>query len=240
VSTPRGDVRRRPIAEAGGLLDICEAAVRLFAEHGYDATGMKDIAAALKVQAPSLYNYVNSKRELLDMLCLETFRGMDEALEMGFSLSSDVTEQVRRGMEEQVRYRIRHPYHVQTVSRETLNMSEPVRTEAFALREHQRDLWRGVIERGVQEGRFTTPSPELSALVVVEWPSWVHVKHFSMDTGVPETQLVYWFGDLALQMLTRSTEAPVRVPDAPAPAPNGAGRKAASGRAGQPRGRRKT
>ena len=85
MASRAGGSQRRPIAGAGGLKDITEVAVRLFAQRGYSATGMKDIARELGVQAPSLYNYVESKRRLLDVLCLEAMRDMRDALRGGIA-----------------------------------------------------------------------------------------------------------------------------------------------------------
>ena len=195
---------RHPIADARGLADVKAAAVRLFAERGFGETSMKDVAEALGVRAPSLYNYVNSKREILDALCLEAMEGMRAALAEGVALSGDVVEQVRRGMEEQVRFRVRHPYHLQVVTRETLHLDPDVRTRVLDLRDEQREMWRQVVERGVETGRFTAPSSELASQLLLEMCSWLQIMHFSLKLGVPETRLVYWFGDVAVRMLTES------------------------------------
>src|SRR5258708_19481283 len=44
---------------------IKAAAVDLFAVRGYRGTTMRHIAAALGIQAPGLYNHVDSKQEIL-------------------------------------------------------------------------------------------------------------------------------------------------------------------------------
>jgi len=45
--------------------DVRDAALTLFAERGYHGTSMKDIAEAVGMRAPSLYNHVGAKQELL-------------------------------------------------------------------------------------------------------------------------------------------------------------------------------
>ena len=195
---PRRGSSSRPLARARGLPDICQAAVRLFADQGYGGTRMSDIAAVLNVQAPSLYNYVSSKRDLLDMLCLEMMQGAHDALSIGLSLGADVTEQLRRGMEEQVRFRVRHGYHLQVTSRETLHLSPGVRDEVLGLRDAQRAMWLDVVTLGVAEGQFSPASSELASHLLLEMCSYLQIMHFSLRQQVPESELVYWFGDLAL------------------------------------------
>lgn len=159
---------RRPIAGAGGLRDISAVAVRLFAERGYSATGMKDIARALGVRAPSLYNYVDSKRELLDGLCLEGMRDMRDALRAGVAGDVDPVVRVVRGMEAQILYRVRRPHHLQVVTREAPHLAPAVRTEITALRDEQLALWLEVVRAGVEHRCFRVGFPELASHLLLE------------------------------------------------------------------------
>ncbi len=45
--------------------DILRTAARLFQQHGYDATSMNDVAAALKLSKGGLYHHFQSKDEIL-------------------------------------------------------------------------------------------------------------------------------------------------------------------------------
>ena len=163
---------------------------------------MKDIARELGVQAPSLYNYVDSKRRLLDVLCMEAMRDMRDALRGGIATGTDAADRVLRGMEAQVLFRLRRPYHLQVVTRESLHLAPAVREEVLSLRDEQRAMWREVVLTGVEQGRFTTPSPELASHLLVEMCSSLQVMHFSQSGEVPEDQLVEWFGGFALALLT--------------------------------------
>ena len=163
---------------------------------------MKDIAGELGVQAPSLYNYVDSKRELLDVLCLDAMRGMRDALRDGLARGTDPADRVLRGMEAQVLFRLRRPYHLQVVTRESLHLEPSVRAEVLSLRDEQRAMWQEAVLSGVAQGRFTTPSPELASHMLLETCSWLQVMHFSLSGDVPERQLVDWFGAFALALLT--------------------------------------
>ncbi len=53
-----------PVEDGGRRQVIVEAAVLQFAEHGYDATTMRDIAALTGILPGSIYHYFASKEEL--------------------------------------------------------------------------------------------------------------------------------------------------------------------------------
>ena len=48
---------------------ITKKASRLFKEKGFSATSMRDLAEAIGIEAPSLYNHISSKSEILQEIC---------------------------------------------------------------------------------------------------------------------------------------------------------------------------
>jgi AcrR family transcriptional regulator len=199
-------------AEPARLTEIRRAATRLFAERGYLGVSMNDIADAVGIRAPSLYHFVGSKHELLREIALTTTRANLRNLREAEQLSDDVCEQVRLCVEQQVRNRIRHAYENQVLTRETLSLDDEARAEVIASRNAQREIWRGIVERGVELGRFVTPSAELSSHLLQEMGNWIQIMHFSLDLEVPEFQLAYWYADVALRMLGVDQSSPGRTP----------------------------
>ena len=74
---------------------IMEEALRLFAQKGYVAASMQDIAARLGITKAALYKHYGSKREILDAI-LAKMRQMDlaeaQAHEMPEGLAEDMPE----------------------------------------------------------------------------------------------------------------------------------------------------
>ena len=64
---------------------IRKAGLRLIFEHGYSAMSLRQLAAAVGIQAGSLYNHISTKQELLFDLVQdhvnELLRQLDRALE---------------------------------------------------------------------------------------------------------------------------------------------------------------
>jgi len=76
VTAPRR--RGRPGHDQDAVLN---AAVRLFNEHGYDATSMFDIAESLGITKSSVYHHINGKEHLLQMAVDRALDGLFEAAE---------------------------------------------------------------------------------------------------------------------------------------------------------------
>jgi AcrR family transcriptional regulator len=192
---------QRPASEPARLPEIRRAATRLFAERGYLSVSMNDIAEAVGIRGPSLYHFVGSKHQLLREIILTTTRANLRNLREAAELSDDVCDQLRVCVEQQVRFRIRNAYENQVMTRETLSLDDAGRDEVIASRNAQREIWRQIVERGVELGRFTTPSTELSSHLLMEMGNWTQLIRFSLELELPEVQLAYWYADVALRML---------------------------------------
>lgn len=88
---------------------ILDAATAEFAQHGYHAVTMKDIASAAGYTAPSLYNYFASKEEIFAALLErihEAFVGIfDEPVPAGLTFVQRLELLVRRQLDVHERHR---------------------------------------------------------------------------------------------------------------------------------------
>src|SRR5258708_2827664 len=104
---------------------IKAAAVDLFAVRGYRGTTMRHIAAALGIQAPGLYNHVDSKQEILAGIMVGVTTELLEEQRVALASTADVAEQVRRVIESHVRYHCRHQRATFVGNREIPSLDEP-------------------------------------------------------------------------------------------------------------------
>jgi AcrR family transcriptional regulator len=200
-SIPAANARKpsRPGA-AGRAGDIREAALTLFAERGYLGTSMRDIAAALGLQAPSLYNHLESKQELLRGIMVRTMEDLLADHHAAVSTTGDVAEQLRRAMEAHVRYHARYPREVRIGNAEIGNLEQPVRDRVKAMRRDYSRAWQAIIVRGVDEGRFQTPSPQLASYAMLEMGIGISLWYHE-GGRLTESELAYYYGDMALRLV---------------------------------------
>src|SRR5436305_11222994 len=110
-STPARKVGRPadPARCAQRREEILEAAVRLFAKHGYPETDMQVLADTLGVGKGTLYRYFPSKQDLFLATADRVMRKLREAVDASIADVEDPLEQVRTGVHAYLAFVSQHP-----------------------------------------------------------------------------------------------------------------------------------
>lgn len=156
---------RRPSVD-DRLPELVDAAVRVFAEKGYRATQMADVAAVMGVKAGSLYNYVESKEGLF-ALCLEQLvkEGPPPDVDLPYVTPSlDVT---LKRLHEQARDSLRLPVLSSALERE--GRAVEAEEELAAVVTELYDLLSSTRQAADMIERSARDLPELASLYRKEW-----------------------------------------------------------------------
>jgi AcrR family transcriptional regulator len=81
------------------LRNLRTAAIQLLAEHGYGAMNLRMLAKKVGIQASSLYNYIDSKQQLLFLLCEETTENLLAEFDQTVKTADDPKDRLRRFVE---------------------------------------------------------------------------------------------------------------------------------------------
>lgn len=81
---------------------ICRNAAILFRKKGFAATSMRELAEQLGVEAPSLYNHIGSKNELLQNICIKVAEQFSEHMQQ---IETDETKPLKK-LEKLIRFQI--------------------------------------------------------------------------------------------------------------------------------------
>ena len=145
---------------------VREAALSLFAKHGYAAVSMRQIAREVGVQAGALYNYTPDKQALLFSL----MKGhMDELLDALSALPRHDDPMAR--LEDFVRFHI--TFHLDRpeavfVSYMELRNLEPENFDVIeALRRDYETALETILRDGAEAGLFVVPDPKIATLAVI-------------------------------------------------------------------------
>jgi AcrR family transcriptional regulator len=184
----------------GRWLDVQEAALTLFSERGYHGTTMKHVAALLGVQAPSLYNHVVSKQEILQRIMTTGMRRLASYQEQALASSPKASEQLRAMTEAHVLMHIRHRRSAMVGDREIGNLEEPTQREVRDERDAYERRFRAVIQRGVDEGSFRVDSIKLASFAIIEMATSVAV-WFNPEGPLSPEDVAREYGEMASRIV---------------------------------------
>src|ERR1700736_6274405 len=143
---------------------IADVAVRLFGEHGYTGTTMRDIAEAVGVLPGSLYAHIDSKETLLLEIVKEAmarFLAIEQSLQ-GSAESPEV--RLRKAIRAHVDVVAEDPQRSLVVFHQWRFLSEPNRASAVAMRRRYANAYVRIVEDGKATGVF---SPRLDTHIAV-------------------------------------------------------------------------
>jgi AcrR family transcriptional regulator len=174
-SAPEGRPNaRRDLVEA----QILEHATRLFAERGFAATTLQDIAEATGLTRPALYHYIRNKDDVLSRLVEELTEGPAEELHRINADSERPPVERLREMARAVVFNLaRTPERFRLLVRSEAELPEPL-AEVY-LRGRRRVLreFISVIEEGQRAGQFRPVDARVAALGIIgmcNWVAWWH------------------------------------------------------------------
>lgn len=145
--------------------EIVDAAAKLFADKGYNATGMAELCDALGLGRGVLYYYIGSKEQLLGWI---HDRVMDELLHSAQAALRQAGDDPKRRLHalgvDLLRIIAAFPDHVWVFLHEWPSLSGTA-AEEFRRKRHQYEaIVEGVLRDGVTAGQFVIPDLRLTVL----------------------------------------------------------------------------
>ncbi|MDO6586227.1 TetR/AcrR family transcriptional regulator [Salipiger sp. 1_MG-2023] len=181
---------------------IREAALRLFAKHGYAAVSMRQIAAEVGVQAGALYNYTPDKQALLFSL----LQGhMDELLDAwkGEPQGDDPMARLECFVRFHIRFNLQRPEAIFISYMELRNLEPENFTVIEGLRKRYEAVLEGILRDGEAAGTFTVADPAIATRALIAMLTGVNTWYRAQGRlSIDEICSIYW------QMVRRSVSAP--------------------------------
>ncbi|TLP67890.1 TetR/AcrR family transcriptional regulator [Parasedimentitalea maritima] len=171
---------------------ISDAALRLFAQHGYAAVSMRQIAREVGVQAGALYNYTPDKQSLLFRL-MESH--MTELLASWRDLPRDggALSQLEAFTRFHIRFHMRRPDAVFIAYMELRNLSPDNFTAIESLRREYEIALEVILKQGVSDGVFVVPDTKIATLAVIAMLNGVNTWYRSGGRlSLDEVETTYW------------------------------------------------
>jgi AcrR family transcriptional regulator len=147
---------------------IALAAARLFRERGFSATGMRDLAVEVGMEAASLYNHIRSKAELLQEICFRiahAFTAQLDALERDERLTS--LQKLEAVLRFHIRMWVEQLDEVLVTNNESLYLDEPHLSAFLNERRVYVRRLESIIEDGIRSGQIRQIEPYAAVLTLL-------------------------------------------------------------------------
>jgi AcrR family transcriptional regulator len=142
-----------------------EVAQSLFKEKGYVGASMRDMAQTLGIEAPSIYNHISSKQELLSKICFDIASQYSEIIvnikRSGYNHPGLILQTI---IEEHVKIVISNIEAAAVFHNEWRFLEDPDHSRFLEMRCEYEDFIESVIKEGVSNAVFKTNNTKLCTL----------------------------------------------------------------------------
>ena len=146
---------------------IIQKAAFLFKTKGYSAASMRELADSLGVEAPSLYNYIGSKSELLQSICSK----MANEFHLNLDVVENSTATAVAKVEAIVRFHIQKMLNnfdeVFVANHEWKHLKEPMLSSFLNQRRHYEKRLMTVFENGIEKNELRITNPYVAVLTIL-------------------------------------------------------------------------
>lgn len=153
--------------------EICYAAAAMFAKKGYEKTTLEDISAELKMTKSGLYHYFQGKEDILYHCLIRAHTMANEALgKIVGKKSLRPEEKLRLAIREHVRV-LATPFVYSTLRQQELLLPEGLRDEIREARSKFQRMFVGIVQEGIDQGRFRVSNLKLVSFAILGSVNWV-------------------------------------------------------------------
>lgn len=176
---------------------ILEAATTLFANKGYHATTIRDIAERAGMLSGSLYAHISSKQDLLVAIVERAALAFTSALEPIVRSDLKPSEKLRAGMRAHVRVVSESREAATVFMHEWRALEGDERRAIAALRDQYETLWDEIVSAGVRSGEFRPVDQKFARLLLLSAANWIY-QWYKPDGGLTADEVADRFIGLIL------------------------------------------
>ncbi|HVM54633.1 MAG TPA: TetR/AcrR family transcriptional regulator [Acidimicrobiales bacterium] len=183
-----------------GARRVLEAALGLFARHGFSGTSIRDIAAEAGLASAALYAHFESKDHVLAELVRighEEHHGRLRRAALG--TAGDPEQQLRGVVGAHARFHAEYPVLATVCNNELHALPPALAAPALALRAQSEQLLQEIVELGIERGVFDPPHTWMTVAAIggmgIRVAAW-----FAADLEIGIDEVADTYGELAVRM----------------------------------------
>lgn len=205
------------LRRAGTDARILQSAVQLFARHGFQATGIRELAEAAEISSAALYHYMGTKEDLLVRIMCDALAAWYEVEEQACSQVDEPPEKLCAFVRAHVICSGLFTLESTVVDTELRSLSETARPQIVALRDRYEVLLNDILSSGMEQGIFEIRDKSLLRLSLLEMCNGVS-RWYRHDGRASLEKIADSFADAALAATRAKRDGrPIGIADLRAP-----------------------
>lgn len=179
---------------------IMTTALGLFSKMGYEATSMRQIAAAVGIKPPSLYNHYPSKEEILSEIVQNALSEILKGQDRAFSDNPDSVSRLRAFVRMHAGFHARESQAAKIVNHNLSSLSPRHYRRTISDRARYERRFRELLVTGMEEGVFDIADPRITSYAILEMGMGIAIWYRS-DGPLSMDELADQHVELALRMV---------------------------------------
>ena len=146
---------------------IIKKAALLFRTKGFNAASMRELAEAVGVEAPSLYNHIGSKSELLQAICLKVANEFTTQLDETENINTGITNKIELIIRFHINMMLEEFDEVFVANHEWKHLQEPFLSNFLNQRRGYEKKLVTLIEEGIKKKELKNINPYVVVLTLL-------------------------------------------------------------------------
>ena len=146
---------------------IIEKAAFLFKTKSYTAASMRELAEELGIEAPSLYNYIGSKSELLQAICFRIANEFTVNLNIVEDMATTITAKIEAIIRYHIQMMLNNFDEVFVANHEWKHLKEPLLSNFLNQRRSYEKRLMYLVETGIENNELKNINPYVTVLTIL-------------------------------------------------------------------------
>lgn len=146
---------------------IVTKAAALFRKKGFAATSMRELAETVGVEAPSLYNHIGSKSEILQVICFKVANEFNNHMVEVASSSASALNKLEKVIRFHIRMIMEEYDEVFVADHEWKQMEEPFLSNFLTQRKSYENTMIIIISSGIKQKQLRKIHPYVAVLTIL-------------------------------------------------------------------------
>lgn len=146
---------------------IVAKAAALFRKKGFSATSMRELAETVGVEAPSLYNHIGSKSELLQVICFKVANEFNNHMVDVASSSDSALVKLEKLIRFHIKMIMEEYDEVFVANHEWKQMEDPFLSNFLTQRKTYENTMMTIISSGIKQKELRKIHPYVAVLTIL-------------------------------------------------------------------------